>query len=105
MWCTGTDEEAKQLFDMMVESKMAIRLNQEKRPGCYLYRSDPRDVARVEKRTFICSKNKEDAGPTNNWIDPVELKATMKGLYKGCMHGRTMYIIPFCMCSWYFQMR
>jgi phosphoenolpyruvate carboxykinase (GTP) len=96
-WCTGSDEEWTELTDALVASGTFVKLDEEKKPNSYWAASDPTDVARVENRTFICSVDEKDCGPTNNWMDPNDMKALMTDLYRGCMKGRTMYVIPFVM--------
>lgn len=96
-WCNGSREEYDTICNKLVKKGTFIRLNQEKWPNSFACFSDPSDVARVEDRTFICSRNKEEAGPTNNWMEPGQMKGILYDLFKGCMKGRTMYIIPYCM--------
>ncbi len=97
VFCDGSEEERLRLTEYAVSKGILQPLNQEKHPGCYLHRSNPNDVARVEHLTFICTPNKEDAGPTNHWKAPAEAYELLRGLFKGSMKGRTMYVVPYCM--------
>jgi len=96
-WCNGSRAEYQELATMMLATGDFIELNQETHPGCYLHRSDPSDVARVEHLTYVCTSDREDAGPNNNWLNPGEARVKMRELYQNCMKGRTLYVIPYCM--------
>ena len=96
-WCEGSAAEAARLRAELTTSGALLPLNPESFPRCYLYRSDPSDVARVEHLTFVCTRSREDAGPNNNWLAPADARARMRELFKGCMRGRTLYVVPYCM--------
>ncbi|NDY95571.1 phosphoenolpyruvate carboxykinase (GTP) [Wenzhouxiangella limi] len=96
-WCDGSDAENRRLIDLMLDSGDLVRLNEKTHPNCYLHRSDPNDVARVEHLTYVCTQERADAGPNNHWMAPDEAHALMNGLFAGCMEGRTLYVVPYCM--------
>jgi phosphoenolpyruvate carboxykinase (GTP) len=96
-WCDGSDAERRELTDQLVRARELQPLDTKTFPGCHLYRSHPSDVARVEHLTFVCTRSKDDAGPNNHWMDPKEARARMRALFAGCMRGRTLYVVPYCM--------
>src|SRR5260370_31314858 len=96
-WCDGSEAEARQMVETLVAEGRTVRLNERTYPNCILHRSDPSDVARTEQVTFICSRRKEDAGPTNNWMAPEEAKQKVGALFNGAMKDRTMYVVPYLM--------
>jgi len=97
VWCDGSADEWRRITDLLVASGTFVRLNEEKKPNSFYCASDPTDVARVEDRTFICSRDPGDCGTTNNWMDPDDMKAVLTERFRGSMRGRTMYVIPYCM--------
>ena len=96
-WCDGSESENRQLIELMLGNGDLVRLNEQTHPNCYLHRSDPNDVARVEHLTYVCTRERADAGPNNHWMAPDEARALMRGLFAGCMQGRTLYVVPYCM--------
>ena len=96
-WCDGSDAEYGELVELMLGTGDLIRLNEQTHPNCYLHRSSPSDVARVEHLTFVCTTDKDDAGPNNHWMSPADARAKMHELFAGCMKGRTLYVVPYCM--------
>src|SRR5216684_3160880 len=94
-WCDGSEQEAARIEEQLIREGQTFRLNEKTHPGCLLHRSDPSDVARTEKVTFICTENREEAGPTNNWLAPADAKSQLTSLFNGSMKGRTLYVVPY----------